>query len=72
MECFFIFPSFYFSIYIYLFINYELWQYYELTVNKSFTVYEMLNDLNWNKYEPYISYNPNITWQIVLDNPSID
>ena len=39
--------------------------------NKSFTFYEMLNDLNWNEYKLFISGNPNIIWQIVLDNPLI-
>ena len=41
-------------------------------MNSNFTFYELLNDPNWKRFEPYISLNPNITWQIVQENHLID
>ena len=43
-----------------------------LARNSNITFYGMLNDLNWKKFESHISLNPNLTWDIITEYPSID
>ena len=54
------------------------WDYGKLAGNSNFTFYEMKNDSNWKKFirNPphlwFISRNPNITWEIIVENYSIN